>query len=103
VVALNRAIAIGQSDGPAAGLAALDAIDDRPRLDRYPFYPAAVAEFELGVGRAAEARGHFLAAASLARNPAERRFFTKRADEARGAIITVSTPSPVPSSESAGG
>jgi RNA polymerase sigma-70 factor (ECF subfamily) len=81
VVALNRAIALGQRDGAAAGLAALETIDDPSRLDRYPFYPASRAEFERGLGRHADARGHFLEAARLARNRAEHRFFMKRADE----------------------
>jgi len=38
VVELNRAVAIGERDGPAAGLAALAAIEDKTRLDDYPFY-----------------------------------------------------------------
>src|SRR5262249_20301230 len=38
VVALNRAIAIGQRDGPEQGLAALNAIVDAERLKGYPFY-----------------------------------------------------------------
>src|SRR5215470_9201221 len=46
VVALNRAVAVGQRDGAEAGLAALAAIADRERLARYPFYPAAFAELE---------------------------------------------------------
>ena len=78
VVALNRAIAIAQRDGPARGLEALHAIDDRKRLDRYPFYPAAIGELELCSGHRAAARDRFRAALALARNPAERRFLEKR-------------------------
>jgi RNA polymerase sigma-70 factor (ECF subfamily) len=78
VVALNRAIAIGQCDGPEPGLAALNAIADAHRLERYPFYPAARAEFERRRGDVAAARREFAAAAALARNPAERRFLEKR-------------------------
>jgi RNA polymerase sigma-70 factor (ECF subfamily) len=81
VVALNRAIAIGQRDGAERGLAELNAIADADRLERYPFYPAARAEFERGRGDVAAARREFAAAASLARNPAERRFLEKRARE----------------------
>ncbi len=71
VVALNRAIAVGMAEGPEAGLAALSAIDDRERLARYPFLPAAVAEFELRAGRPAAAAQQLRAALRLARNPAE--------------------------------
>jgi RNA polymerase sigma-70 factor (ECF subfamily) len=78
VVALNRAIAIGQRDGSAAGLTELHAIVDRERLCAYPFYPAALAEFELRGGNRAAARKHFEAALGLARNDAERRFLAKR-------------------------
>ena len=78
VVALNRAIAIGQSDGAERGLEALKGIEDRDRLRRYPFYPAAMGEMELRRGRPEAARGHFQAALALARNPPERRFLEKR-------------------------
>jgi RNA polymerase sigma factor (sigma-70 family) len=60
VVALNRAIAV------------------RERLSRYPFYPAALGEFQLRCGRHVTAREHFQMARDLARNPAERAFFEQR-------------------------
>lgn len=78
VVALNRAIAIGQRDGADRGIAELHAIADRDRLDRYPFYPAAIGELELRRGNGAAARARFQAALRLARNPMERRFLEKR-------------------------
>jgi RNA polymerase sigma factor (sigma-70 family) len=78
VVALNRAIAIGERDGPARGLDELRAIADRRRLGRYPFYPAALAELELRCGNRAAAQEQFTAALALARNPTERRFIEKR-------------------------
>jgi RNA polymerase sigma-70 factor (ECF subfamily) len=71
VVALNRAIAVGMAEGPEAGLRALAAIERRDRLARYPFLPAAVAEFELRAGRPARAAEQLRAAILLARNPAE--------------------------------
>ena len=82
VVALNRAIAIGEAEGPDAALAAIDAIDDIDRLDEYPFLEAARAEMHLRAGRVAEARAHFAAASKLARSDAERRFFEGRAKSA---------------------
>ncbi len=77
VVALNRAIAIGQRDGAARGLAALEGVQ-RARLASYPFYFAALAELELQLGRDEAAREHLRAALRLARNDAERRFLERR-------------------------
>src|SRR6516165_10188198 len=81
VVALNRAIAIAQRDGPEHGLEAIGAIEDRDRLAGYPFYPAALGELELRRGRHKIARKHFRAALTLARNPMERRFLDQRVGE----------------------
>jgi RNA polymerase sigma-70 factor (ECF subfamily) len=78
VVALNRAIAVAQRDGPAQGIRELDRIADRERLDRYPFYPAAKGELELRRGNRTAAEQHFRTARSLARNATERRFLEKR-------------------------
>ncbi len=83
VVALNRAIAIGERDGAQPALDALHAIADADRLRRYPFYQAALGEEELRLGRHEAARDHFAAAAALARNPDERRFLERRAQVAR--------------------
>ena len=78
VVALNRAVAIGQRDGPEEGLEALRTIRDPDRLRRYPFYPAAIGELELKRGDLNAARRHFSIAVTLARNPVERRYLEKR-------------------------
>ena len=81
VVALNRAIAIGQRDGADRGLEALRAIADPDRLRRYPFYPAAMGELEFRRGNLNAARRHFSSAAALARNRVERRFLERRVRE----------------------
>lgn len=78
VVALNRAIAVGQRDGAEAGLAALRALERPERLASYPFYFAALGDFEARAGRSAFAVVHFRAALRVARNPAERKFFEQR-------------------------
>ena len=78
VVALNRAIAIGESAGAQRGLEAIRAIPDVERLARYPFYFAALGKFELQSGKYENAREHFLAALALARNPMERHFLEQR-------------------------
>ena len=78
VVALNRAIAVAQRDGPQRGLEEIRAIAERDRLADYPFYSAAIGELELRSGRRDVAREHFRAALALARNPMERRFLHRR-------------------------
>ena len=78
IVALNRAIAIAQAEGPARGIEEVDAIADRKRLAAYPFYYAAIGELQLRRGHYTEARDHFAKAASLARNTAERGFLESR-------------------------
>src|SRR5256885_9374252 len=90
VVALNRAIAVAQRDGPARGLEEIVAIADRERLDAYPFYHAALGELELRRGRGETARGHFGAALTLARNPMERQVLGRRLEacDAGGATRT---------------
>jgi RNA polymerase sigma-70 factor (ECF subfamily) len=80
VVALNRAIAIGQSEGPERGLEAIEAIADSDRLASYPFYSAALGELELRRGNRQVAQEHFQAAVKLARNPMERRFLEQRVE-----------------------
>lgn len=78
IVALNRAIAVGQHAGPESGLEAIRAIADSDRLAAYPFRAAACGEFELRCGRRGMAKEHFQTAVGLARNPMERHFFEKR-------------------------
>jgi RNA polymerase sigma-70 factor (ECF subfamily) len=90
VVALNRAVAVAQRDGPDAGLLAIRTIPDADRLRRYPFYPAAIGELELRRGDLASAARAFAAAVGLARNPLERRFLERRLRTAE----TTSHPAP---------
>ena len=78
VVALNRAIAIAQMEGPERGLAEIAVIANRERLATYPFYQAAMGELQFRCGRYGQAREHFHAAIAVARNPAERGFLERR-------------------------
>jgi len=80
VVALNRAIAVAEMEGPESGLRELRAIEGRERLLSYPFYSAAFGELELRRGRRKVAREHFESALLLARSPMERQFLQKRVD-----------------------
>jgi predicted RNA polymerase sigma factor len=78
VFALNRAIAVAQNDGPEQGLSEIRAIAGAERLAGYPFYHAALGEFELRRGNHEQAREHFQSALALARNPMERQFLEQR-------------------------
>lgn len=78
VVALNRAIAVAEKEGPERGLEEIHKIRDAERLAAYPFSSAALGELDLRLGRCESARGHFQTAAVQARNETERRFFQQR-------------------------
>jgi predicted RNA polymerase sigma factor len=77
IVALNRAIAVAQVDGPEAALAALRAIPEGG-LARYPFFAAAMGEMCRRAGRPMEAADHYRMAIAEARNPAEAKVFRRR-------------------------
>jgi predicted RNA polymerase sigma factor len=78
VVALNRAIALGERDGPKAALRALAELEHLARLRTYPFFYATLGELELRTENYRAARAHFGEALRLARNDPERRFLQKR-------------------------
>ena len=80
IVALNRAIAIAQRDGPERGLEEINLISDADLLRSYPFLAAALGELELRRGQYGAALDHFQAAIRLARNGMERRFLERRLD-----------------------
>ena len=77
VVELNRAVAIGLAEGPAAGLAALDVID-ATALRGYHLLPSARADFLRRLGRWGEAAAEYRRALGLADNTRERRFLAAR-------------------------
>ena len=79
VVALNRAVAVGMSDGPLAGLRAIDAV--APGLPRFHLVPAARGELLARAGRAVEAKDEFDRAIELAPTEPERRQLARRRDE----------------------
>ncbi len=87
IVALNRAIAIAQNEGPERGLEEIGSITGRDRLAAYPFYSAALGELEFRRGRHETAREHFQAALALARNPMERRFLDQRVSACERGLV----------------
>ena len=80
VVALNRAIALAELHGPAAGL---DALRDL-HLDGYHLYHATRADLYARVGRLDDAVSAYDRAIELAANDTERHFLTVRRSEVVG-------------------
>jgi RNA polymerase sigma-70 factor (ECF subfamily) len=81
VVELNRAVAVAMRDGPAAGLALIDAMLTRGDLDDYHLAHSARADLCRRLGRAAEARASYQRALALTRLEPERRFLERRLRE----------------------
>ncbi|MEZ4408586.1 MAG: RNA polymerase sigma factor [Polyangiales bacterium] len=79
VVALNRAVAVSMADGPAAGLAAVDALAATGALDGYHLLPSVRGDLLEKLGRSEEARAEFARAASLTQNARERALLLARA------------------------
>ena len=81
VIELNRAVVVAMRDGPAAGLALIDAILARGDLLDYRLAHASRAELCRRLGRTADARVSFERALALARQEPERRFLQRRLAE----------------------
>jgi len=81
VVALNRAVALAERSGPAAGLAELEPLARAGELERYPYFHAARADFLRRLGRGAEARAGYARAHALTANERERAFLARRLRE----------------------
>jgi len=83
VVALNRAIALAETRGPAAGLEALDALATDARLRDYQPYWAARADLLARSGDAAAAHEAYERAIGLESDPSVRRFLHERSGQIR--------------------
>jgi RNA polymerase sigma-70 factor, ECF subfamily len=81
VIELNRAAAVAMHDGPAAGLAIVDAIMARGDLDGYHLAHSARADLCRRLGRTADARLAYQRALELVRQEPARRFLEKRLRE----------------------
>jgi RNA polymerase sigma-70 factor (ECF subfamily) len=84
VVELNRAVAVAMRDGPAAGLALVDALLAAGQLDAYHLAHAARADLLRRLGRTDDARAAYRRALDLARQGPERRFLERRLRELGG-------------------
>jgi RNA polymerase sigma-70 factor (ECF subfamily) len=81
VIELNRAVGVAMRDGPAAGLALIDAILARGDLSDYRLAHAARAELCRRLGRTEDARASYERALALTRQQPERRFLERRLGE----------------------
>jgi RNA polymerase sigma factor (sigma-70 family) len=79
IIELNRAVAVGMADGPAAGLAVIDAVKDEPALASYHLLPSVRGDLLAKLGRLDEARRELERAASLTRNAREHALLSERA------------------------
>jgi RNA polymerase sigma-70 factor, ECF subfamily len=78
VVELNRAAAVAMRDGPAAGLALIDAILARGELADYQFAHSARGELLRRLGRKEKARAAYQRALALTNQETERRFIERQ-------------------------
>jgi len=81
IVALNRAVAVGMADGPAAGLTALGPLRSDGELDGYHLFWAAEADLLRRLGRSGEAADAYRRALALVGSEPERRFLQRRLRE----------------------
>ena len=84
VVLINRAVAVAQVEGPAAGLCALRAIPVDSQVERYPFLHAAEGEFHRRLGHCSEAEVSFQRALEFARTEPQQRFLLRKLAALRG-------------------
>lgn len=78
VIALNRAVALGMSQGAAAGLAAIDALMNDSALQHYHLTHAARADFCRQLGRTEDARRAYQRALTLTALVPEQRFLQRQ-------------------------
>jgi RNA polymerase sigma factor (sigma-70 family) len=79
VVELNRAVAVGMAEGPAAGLALVDELAGEGKLARYQWLPAVRGDLLEKLGRRSEASAEFMRAAQMATNAREKDLLEERA------------------------
>jgi predicted RNA polymerase sigma factor len=88
IIELNRAVAVGMAEGPAAGLSIVDRLMHEPALKAYHLLPSVRGDLLRKLGRHDEARAAFEAAAALAGNRREQDLLRRRAAEAADAATS---------------
>jgi RNA polymerase sigma-70 factor (ECF subfamily) len=84
VVLLNRAVAVATADGPAAGLALVDKLEQTGALSEYYLLPATRADLLRRLRRDGEAAAAYRRALELVPTEPERRFLRRRLSELSG-------------------
>jgi RNA polymerase sigma-70 factor, ECF subfamily len=88
VIELNRAVAVAMADGPAAGLAIVDALERSTSLSGYHLLPATKADLLRRLERWDDATAAYHAALALATSESERRYINRRLDEVRSRLTS---------------
>jgi len=80
VVELNRAVAVGMAQGPAAALPLVDALEAVPAMKSYHLLPSVRGDLLFKLGRLDDARAEFIRAAGMTRNAREKALLEARAN-----------------------
>jgi len=88
IVELNRAVAVGMAEGPAAALPMVERLAHEPALRTYHLLGSVRGDLLHKLGRYEEARAAFEAAAGLAGNKREQDLLRRRAAEAADAAVS---------------
>jgi len=81
IVALNRAVAVAEVNGPAAGIKAVETIAKSAKLNSYYLFYAILGEFESQLGNFANAANHLRKAHRLTNVKSERMLLAKKLKE----------------------
>jgi RNA polymerase sigma-70 factor (ECF subfamily) len=88
IVALNRAVAVGMAQGPAAGLDAVDTLTADPALAGYHLLPSVRGDLLLKMGRFTEAREEIQRAITMTQNLREQELLTERLKQMEKAALS---------------
>ena len=91
VVALNRAVAVGMAQGPAAALELVEKLMLEPALTHYHLLPAVHGDLLLKLGLAEEAKGSFREAIVLTKNEQERLLLERQRENCEQFLLNDST------------
>jgi predicted RNA polymerase sigma factor len=81
VVELNRAVAVGMAQGPAAGLTIANALMSEPSLRDYHLLPSVRGDLLFKLGQFTDAKQEFVRAAALTKNEKQKEMLLRRMEE----------------------